>query len=36
MIEKIWWWGMINNGLKSPNDLYMEVKKHEQIRRLHI
>ena len=28
MIEKILWWGMMTNGLKSPNDLYMEAKKH--------
>ena len=26
MIEKFWWWGMITNGLKSPNDLYLEAK----------
>ena len=26
MIEKIWWWGTITNGLKSPNDLYLEAK----------
>ena len=26
MIENIWWWGIITNGLKSPNDLYLEAK----------
>ena len=26
MIEKIWWWEMITNGLKSPNNLYLEAK----------
>ena len=26
MIENIWWWEMISNGLKSPNDLYLEAK----------
>ena len=26
MIETIRWWGMIANGLKSPNDLYLEAK----------
>ena len=26
MIEKIFWWGMITNGLKSINDLYLEDK----------
>ena len=26
MMEKIWWWGMITNGLKSPNDLYLDAK----------
>ena len=33
MIEKLWWWEMITNGLKSPNDLYFKAKnqKHEQI-----
>ena len=26
MKEKIWWWEMITNGLKSPNDWYFEAK----------
>ena len=26
MIEKVWWWGMITNELKSPNDLNLDVK----------
>ena len=26
IIEENWWWGMITNGLKSPNNLYLEVK----------
>ena len=26
MMEKIWSWGMITNGLKSPNDLYLDAK----------
>ena len=26
MIEKIWWWGINTNGLKSPNDLYLQAK----------
>ena len=26
MIEKMWWWGMITNELKSPNNLYLETK----------
>ena len=26
MIEKIWWWEMITDGLKSPNNLYLEAK----------
>ena len=25
-IGKIWWWGIITNGLKSPSDLYLEAK----------
>ena len=28
MIEKIWWWGMIANRLKSPNDIWrLKIKK---------
>ena len=26
MTEKIWWWGMIINGLESANDSYLEAK----------
>ena len=26
MIETIWWLGIITNGLKSPNNLYVEGK----------
>ena len=28
MVEKIWWWGMITNGLKSPKDYFwrLEIK----------
>ena len=26
MVEKIWWWGMITNGLKSPKDLFLEAR----------
>ena len=25
-LKKIWWWGIITNGFKSPNDLYLEAK----------
>ena len=26
MVEEIWWWEIITNGLESPNDLYLEAK----------
>ena len=26
MIEKIWWWGMITKGVKSPDTSYLEAK----------
>ena len=26
MIEKSRWWGMITNGLKSPDNIYLEAK----------
>ena len=32
MIEKIWWWGMITNRLKSPTNLHLEVKNQKMAR----